>query len=313
MEIFLLIAGLVLLLFSGEFLIRSSVSFAAHLKISSLVVGLVVVSFGTSAPELFVSILASAGGHPDISLGNIVGSNISNIGIVLGITVMIAPFFVDTRSVIRNWAFMTASSLLILVFVLTGDGLGRFEGLILLTMIILFVWFSITRSRKLVRKSNDKPAEPAFPMSTTLLLLLVSSAGLAIGAEFLVKGATGIARELGISDRVISVSVIAIGTSLPELVTSVMAAIRKQKEISIGNIIGSNIFNLLAILGVSSVINPIRVTEQAKFTGDMIWMTAISVLLMLLMLPVKGSSLGRWKGLILTTFYFVYIYLLFTR
>ncbi|HUS85843.1 MAG TPA: calcium/sodium antiporter [Bacteroidales bacterium] len=307
----LLIPGLIILLFCGEYLVRSSVAFASHMRISSLVVGLVVVSFGTSAPELFVSLDAAISGHPDISLGNVIGSNISNISIVLALTVIVMPYVVNTSELFKNWAIMVGVSILLFIFLYTGHEISRLEGIALLIILVAFILLSVISSRRELRKDNAVHLQPRFSLPVSILIILVSSAGLAFGADLLVKGATAVARLWGVSERVISVSVIALGTSLPELATSAVAALRKQREISIGNIIGSNIFNILAILGITSAVRKISVSSFAKFSTDIIWMIAVSVLLFLLILPMKGSRLGRWKGFVLASVYFVYIYILF--
>ncbi len=306
-----LIAGLILLLAGGEFLVRGGVSLAGHFKISALVVGVTVVSFGTSAPELVVSLDAALSGHPDISLGNVIGSNISNIGLVLALTVIITPYFVNTRAVIRDWAVMLAVSLILIVFLFTGRQLSRPEGIIMVILLILFLYVVLKHSRKELRNGIGMPPIIRYSVLISILLILVSSLALVIGADFLVKGASEIARNLNVSERVISVSVIALGTSLPELATSAVAAARKQNEISIGNIIGSNIFNILAILGITSSIAPISIQDTGVLTFDLWYMLAISILLMLLILPVKGSKLSRWKGLILVMSYILFLFFIY--
>lgn len=306
-----LIAGLILLLAGGEFLVRGGVSLAGHFKISALVVGVTVVSFGTSAPELVVSLDAAISGHPDISLGNVIGSNISNIGLVLALTVIITPYFVNTRALVRDWAFMLAVSLILIVFLYTGRQLSRPEGIIMVILLILFIYVVLKHSRKELRKGNGMPPKIRYSVLISVLLILVSSLALIIGADFLVKGASEIARNLNVSERVISVSVIALGTSLPELATSAVAAARKQNEISIGNIIGSNIFNILAILGITSSIAPITIQDTGVLTFDLWYMLALSILLMLLILPVKGSMLSRWKGLILVMSYILFLFFIY--
>jgi cation:H+ antiporter len=308
-----LFAGLIILIVGGEFLVRGGVSLAGHLRISTLVVGVTVVSFGTSAPELVVSLDAAVSGHPDISLGNVIGSNISNISLVLAITILITPYFVYTRSVLRDWSMMIGVTILFIAFLLTGERLSRIEGLIMVILLVSFVWNSIQRSRNTIKNGNISYPVPGYSLSVAITIILVSSASLVLGADLLVKGASQIAKNFGISERVISVSVIALGTSLPELATSAMAAARKQNEISIGNIIGSNIFNLLAILGLTSSIKAIEVEDRRVITTDIWWMLAISIVLFLLILPLKGSKLTRFKGLILGLFYVCYIYMVFSR
>ncbi|MCA1756144.1 MAG: calcium/sodium antiporter [Bacteroidales bacterium] len=307
-----LLAGLIILIAGGEFLVRGAVSLAGHFRISTMVVGVTVVSFGTSAPELVVSLDAALSGHPDISLGNVIGSNISNITLVLALAVIIAPYFVATRAVLKDWLIMIGATILFMLFLITGERLVRIEGIIMVFLLVLFVWNSVQVSRKESISGNVQFPEPRYGMVTAGIIIIISSGALVAGAELLVRGASGIAESYGVSERVISVSIIALGTSLPELATSAVAAIRKQNEISLGNIIGSNIFNLLAILGITSSIATINVADRAILTSDIWWMLGVSLLLMLLILPLRGSRLTRGKGAILILVYLTYIYLVFT-
>ncbi len=306
-----LIAGLILLLAGGEFLVRGGVSLAGHFKISALVVGVTVVSFGTSAPELVVSLEAAISGHPDISLGNVIGSNISNIGLVLALTIIITPYFIKTRAVVRDWIVMLVVSIILIVFLYTGRQLSRPEGLIMIILLILFVFAVLKHSRKELRNGRGMPPTIRYSVIASIFLIIVSSLALIIGADFLVRGASEIARSFNVSERVISVSVIALGTSLPELATSVVAAARKQNEISIGNIIGSNIFNILAILGITSAIAPISIQDTGVLSFDLWYMLGISILLMLIILPLRGSYLGRWKGVILIMSYILFLFFVY--
>ena len=307
----LLISGLALLLIGGEFLVRGGVSLAGHLKISALVVGVTVVSFGTSAPELVVSLDAALSGHPDISLGNVIGSNISNIGLVLALTVLITPYFVNTRIVFRDWLVMMLISGLLILFLNTGKRLSNPEGLIMVLLLVLFVGWIIRHSRRQLRRGNGSPPQVRYSVFASIVIIILSSIALIAGADLLVRGASEIAREYGVSERVISVSVIALGTSLPELATSAMAAARNQNDISIGNIIGSNIFNILAILGITSSIKAVQVVSVEVLSFDLWYMLAISALLMLLILPLRGSRLSRWKGVVLITSYLLFIYFVY--
>lgn len=306
-----LLAGLILLLVGGEFLVRGGVSLAGHFKISAMVVGVTVVSFGTSAPELVVSLDAALSGHPDISLGNVIGSNISNIGLVLALTVIITPYFVKTKFLAKDWAVMLVVSLLLILFLNTNNSLEWYEGTIMVTILVLFVYFVLRHSRKELKKGNGKPPEIRYSMLISILLIVFSSIALVFGADFLVKGASEIARRFNVSERVISVSIIALGTSLPELATSAVAAARKQNEISIGNIIGSNIFNILAILGITATVKTIEIEDRQVLTFDLWYMLGISVLLMLLILPLKGAYLSRWKGLILALAYILFLFFVY--
>lgn len=306
-----LIAGLAILLIGGDFLVRAGVSLAGHFKVSALVVGVTVVSFGTSAPELVVSLEAAISNHPDIALGNVIGSNISNIGLVLALTVLITPYFVNTFTVVRDWLVMIFISLLLILFLNSGLLLSRMEGFVMLIILVVFVTWTIRHSRRQLRNGNGTYPETKYSVLVSILIVVVSSIALVFGAQLLVRGASEIASTFGISERVISVSVLALGTSLPELATSAVAAARKQNEISIGNIIGSNIFNILAILGITASISPIRVESREVLSFDLWYMLGISFLLMILILPLKGSILGRWKGMVLVVSYVLFIYLVY--
>jgi len=306
-----LLAGLALLLIGGEFLVRGGVSLAGHLKISTMVVGVTVVSFGTSAPELFVSINANLSGHPDLSLGNVIGSNISNIALVLALTILIAPYFVRTKEIIRDWIVMFMVSLLLVLFLSSGSALSRLEGMVMVLILVLFVFWVLRHSRKQLKDGNGNPPEIRYSVMVSVGIVILASLALVFGSDLLVRGASSIAKSFGVSERVISVSVIALGTSLPELATSAMAAARKQNEISIGNIIGSNIFNILAILGITASIKKIPVESMEILSFDIWCMLGFSALLLLLILPLKGSVLRRWKGVLLLLLYFVFLYFVY--
>lgn len=310
MDVFFLLVGLLLLIFSGDFLVRGSVSLAAHFKVSKLVIGIVIVSLGTSAPELVVSLDAALKGHPDISIGNVIGSNIANIALILGLSALVSPIKVQKKGIYFDWVVMMVASLLLLFFSLNLK-LQFFEGLLMVFLLTLYIIWSITKSRKEKLASLETPPKPQYKLWLSLLFVLVSSVGLIYGAEFLVKGASAIAIKMGVDERVISVSVIALGTSLPELATSVAAAARKEMDVFIGNIIGSNIFNIFAILGITSIITTIDINPMVlKF--DIIWMLALALLLFIFLLPLRKGVISRWKGLIFLTIYVAYIYLAFT-
>ncbi|MGF1587546.1 MAG: calcium/sodium antiporter [Bacteroidales bacterium] len=308
MDYFYLILGFTVLLISGDLLVKSGVALSTHLRISMLVIGVVFVSLGTSAPELVVSIKAALQDHPDIAIGNVVGSNISNIALVLGLTALIINIPVNKNSVRFDWPFMMLASILFYLFVLNGI-LSFFEGSVFLFLLMVFILWSVKKSRIEMSRVEHVFAKARFSVAVSVLLLLISSAGLYFGATWLVDGAEAIASRYGVSERVISVTIIAFGTSVPELATSVIAALKKQLDISIGNIIGSNIFNILGILGVTSLIKSIPVSIDMRF--DVHWMLAISVLLILFMLPYGKANLNKWKGFVLLSSYFLYIILVF--
>jgi len=305
-----LIAGLGVLLFSGHYLVKGGVQLAQYLKVSRLVIGVTVVSFGTSAPELIVSVNAALAGHPDISVGNVVGSNISNIALVLAVSAMILPIPVRSNSLKIDWPIMMIASILLYLFTINLE-LNFFEGLLFFVLLIVFITLSIIRSRRkdkalLLEEKNEK----LIPLWQALVILVLSATGLVFGANWLVEGASSIAIRMGVSERVISVSLIAFGTSVPELATSGIAALKKESDISIGNIIGSNIFNIFGVLGVTGMVTAIPVNQNLVFV-DIYWMLGISVLLFLLILPLKGGILKRWKGLLLFLVYVAYIILLY--
>ncbi len=305
-----LAAGFVILIYSGKYLVKGSISIAYRFKVSKLVIGLTVVAFGTSAPELFVSVMAAIDNHPGISVGNVIGSNIINIALVLAITAMIIPIPVRKSSIKYDWPVMMIASLLFYIFILNGY-LQFLEGLIFLILLCAYVVFSIYYSRKNYNYL-DAIEEVHFSALVSVLLIVLSSAGLALGSDLLVKNAVKIADKLHIDDRIISITVIAFGTSLPELVTSAAAAFKKEMDISIGNIIGSNIFNILCVLGITSMIKKIEIPSMTMHF-DVFWMLGIALLLFLFILPLKGGKLTRPKGLFLFMVYCIYVYLLLVK
>ncbi|MCG8578348.1 MAG: calcium/sodium antiporter [Bacteroidales bacterium] len=306
--ILFLLAGFVLLFFSGDWLVKSSVQLARHFKVSTLVIGVTVVAFGTSAPELLVSLRAVFDGAADISVGNVVGSNIANIALVLGLVSIVYPVKVKKKAVWLDWLVMMVATVGLMV---TSKDLilKSFEGMIFLTLLGLYLVWAIFSSRK-QSKAQEQIETPSMALWKALVLFAFAAAGLYFGADWLVIGAKDIAINLGVSERVIGISVVALGTSVPELATSLVAAIKKESDISIGNIIGSNIFNIWAVLGVTSVIKPVNVNASMVNT-DYWWMFAIAILLFITILPLSKGIVSRCKGVILLSVYVLYIYLLF--
>lgn len=309
MDYLFLILGFVLLIIGGEALVKGAVSLAFKLNISPLVVGMTIVSFGTSAPELLVSISAATSGHPDVSIGAVVGSNISNLGLVLGLTVIIFPIAIGRDTLRIDWPLMILASILFFVFARNGE-ISTLEGIIFLAILVSFTTWLFMNSRKQGKKVlQDVDIEIETDKKQSLILdllyLAIGFSGLAFGADWLIDAVVNIAKENGVSEKLISVSVVAFGTSLPELVTSCTAAYRKESDISIGNLIGSNVFNLLAILGVTAIVHPIQVNATIN-QFDVYVMLGISALIFPLML--FGKSLNRWKGIILILIYCMYIY-----
>lgn len=301
-----------MLVVGGEFLVRSSVALSFKLNLSKMVIGLTVVSFATSAPELLVSLQAALTGFSDISLGNVIGSNIANIGLVLGITAFISPLAIDRDFYRFNWPVMMIFSLALYYFLNTGNNLSRVEGIVLLLGIVLYLYLLIRRSRKEhieVEGIDDKLASTSNFKVT--IWLLIGAAALYGGSELLVKGAVDLAEMIGVSERVISVTIIAVGTSVPELAASVIAALRKEKAISLGNLIGSNIFNIASVLGLTALIKPINVQSAEILNNDIFWMIGFALIIIPLAFLPRRFILGRYKGFLLFAGYAVFIALAF--
>jgi cation:H+ antiporter len=301
--------GFVLLFLCGNWLVKGGVELSRHFRVSPLVAGLTIVAFGTSAPELFVSVKAVFTNAPDISIGNVVGSNIANIALILGSVAMVFPIHVKRPSLLFDWVFMMISFLLLFLF-LKNDVLQFAEGLVLFFLIIAYIIWSIFSSRiKSIRNEEVYPP-PSMKMLPSIGLVLLAVAGLYFGAERLVKGASDLAIGWGVSERVVGISVVAFGTSVPEFATSLAASFKKEMDISIGNIIGSNIFNVFSILGITAILKPLHVSPSV-ISFDMIWMVAVAVLLILFLIPLRKGVLSRWKGAVLFVVYIVYIWSLF--
>tara|TARA_B100000965_G_C19576630_1_gene751604 strand:+ start:787 stop:1734 length:948 start_codon:yes stop_codon:yes gene_type:complete len=303
-----LIGGLLALVLGGEFLVRGAVSIALRIKLSPLVVGMTIVSFGTSAPELLVSLEAVLSGHPDVSVGAVVGSNISNLALVLGITVLIFPIMVNRDSIRFDWPLMFLATILFWLFAMNGV-LDSWEGILMLFILISYSTWLIVKSRKEGKIIQQEEEVAEISKGRTIFIdvfyLVLGFAGLYFGAEWLLHAVVTLANEFGVSEKLISVSIVAFGTSLPELVTSAVAAYRKHTDISMGNLIGSNVFNILAILGITSLVVPIQISSEINQL-DMYFLLAISILILPIMLFRR--RIGLWKGLLLISFYGIYIY-----
>jgi cation:H+ antiporter len=311
MNYILLVAGFIFLLYGGKLLVKSGVALAERFRISPLVVGLTVVSFGTSAPELFVSVMAGIQGHPDVAIGNVIGSNIANITLVLALTAIVIPIPVRSSSVKIDAPFMILVSFLLWLFVFNLH-LSRLEGMLFLLLIAIYgtAIFHWSRKKNSARSNQEQGVQ--LSVGKVILLFVLAVLGLVAGSELLVRSASSIALELGLGERVIAVTMVAFGTSLPELVTSLVAAFKKEMDISIGNIIGSNIFNILVVLGIASVVNPLEI-DKGFLHQDIFWMLGTSTALFFFILPFKGGKLTRWKGVVLFCTYCIYVYILYFR
>jgi len=293
MTYILFVIGLVALFFGGEFLVRGASAVARHFRLSPMVIGLTIVGFGTSAPELLVSVQAAWDGQPGIAIGNVLGSNIANILLILGLSAAIAPLVIHASKLWRDFGVMIGATALIW-WMLADGTITRLDGVILVAGILAYLAMSLMSGK--VEEPDDEPMmEQWKAWGFTLLGLVV----LVIGARLLVDSATQIAQAYGISEAVIGLTIVAVGTSLPELATSIVAVIRKQTDIAIGNVVGSNIFNLLSILGITALITPIP--AEARFAAiDMWWVMGASLAVVVLSVVLKGIPRLAGIGLLAT-------------
>jgi len=312
MSLLWIVLGLVLLVVGGEFLVRSSVSLSLKFNISKLVIGMTVVSFATSAPELLVSLQAALDGSPDIALGNVIGSNIANIGLVLGITAIISPLTMSRDFYRLNWPMMMILSVALYFLLKSGQVLDFKEGLALFISLIIFLIILIRQSKGTPVESIGEIVDDSLKKISNfkiIIWLLIGGAALYFGSSWLVFGAKEIALSYGVSERVISITMVAVGTSIPELAASVIAAIKQEKAISLGNLIGSNIFNISSVLGITAMIHPIALVNTKLLTNDIFWMIGFAAILIPFMLLPKRFEIGRLKGFFILAAYTVFIYL----
>ncbi|MDN6280179.1 MAG: calcium/sodium antiporter [Psychroflexus sp.] len=313
MDILLVFLGFTALVVGGEFLVRSSVALSFKLNISKMIIALTVVSFSTSAPELIVSMQAALNGYSDIALGSVVGSNIANIGLVLGVTAIISSISINRDFYFLNWPIMLLFSGLFYYFLYTGHVINSLEGLILLAALFtyLFILIRKVRGQKSIETEEVSNSLKGVTTFKIVVWFLIGGLGLYFGSEWLVDGAVSIAEDFGVSERVISVTMVAIGTSVPELAASLIAAFKGEKAISLGNLIGSNIFNIGSVIGITALIQPIKMQSIEVLTHDMLWMIAFALLILVLALLPKRHSIGRYKGFLILIPYIVFIVLSF--
>ena len=307
MNFLLIIGGLVLLILGGNWLLKSAVALSLKLEIPKIVIGMTVVSFATSAPELIVSINAALSGSSDLALGNVIGSNIANLGLVLGITLLLGTMHVQKSFYKVDWPVMMIASVM-LYFFLSGDNvIERYEGIILFSFLVIFLIYLLRFQKTAVIDEMPEDDEP-LPLFKIIVFFVIGGLGLWGGSELLINGATSLALEFGVSERIIGVTVVSIGTSVPELAASIIAVLKKEKAISLGNLIGSNVFNILAVLGITSIITPVAVNDQGLLTNDIFWMLAISFAVLPLVFIPKGYRLNWKDGILLLIAYVVFIY-----
>jgi cation:H+ antiporter len=308
LSILLLILGFVLLIAGAELLVRGASSFARRLNVPDIVIGLTIVAFGTSTPELVVNVMSAVRGAADISFGNIIGSNVFNILFILGVSALVFPLDVKKATTWREIPFALLTSFILLVLVndawfIRGAAniLTAGDGLILLGFFAIFLVYTHNLSKQ---GAEEEGTSQIYPMLTSILFILLGLGGLIFGGNIVVKNAVILARLAGISEAVIGLTIVAVGTSLPELATSVVAAIRKKPDIAVGNIVGSNIFNLLFIMGITSLIRPIH--YSLYFNPGQYVMIGATFLLFLMMFNPKQHRLDRWEGAVLLLGFIAY-------
>ncbi|MEY2970158.1 MAG: hypothetical protein RLZZ599_531 [Bacteroidota bacterium] len=305
-----LILGFALLLLGGEFLVKGSVGLALRFQVSKVVIGLTLVAFATSAPELIVSVVAALQNKSDIALGNVIGSNIANIGLILGLTALIFKMSAVRLTYQKDWIFLLVANALLGVFLYIGE-INLFSGLLFVAMLIGYNVIKIRGARKNRQSHVGEDIDAvAMPMWQGALYLIAGAIALRLGALWFVSGIADAASVLGLSERFVSVTLVAFGTSVPELAASMAAARKGESDIAIGNIIGSNIFNILSVLGFTAIIHPIKLNDPALFNYDFWVSVLLSILLIPLMMVFTKDRLDRFEGVLLLLVYIAFIYTL---
>jgi len=299
--------GVILLSQGGDLLTKSAVDISFKLSIPKIIIGMTVVSFATSAPELIVSLNATLDGLPNFAIGNVLGSNIANIGLVLGIITIIYPISLKQRFYNTDFPLLIISTVLFYYVIYTENQISRVEGIILviaITIILFYLFFFQKNDQSDFSEELDKDKISIFK---SFLYILFSGSLLWLGSETLIKSSISVANKLEISERIISITMVAIGTSVPELAASIVASLKKQNDLSIGNLIGSNIFNLLVVIGITSSIIPINGIDKSIINNDMLWVVLFSVIIFPLAYLGKRNVLTRKKGIILLALYLIFI------
>ena len=299
--------GIILLSHGGDVLTKSSVDLSLKFSVPKIIIGMTVVSFATSAPELIVSLNATLNGFSNFAIGNVIGSNIANIGLVLGIITIIYPITLQQRFYSSDFPILMLSTFLFYILLITGSKISRAEGIILLVSISLILIYLFLYQKKSISEFSDVGDTSKISIPKSIIYVLFSGLLLWLGSETLIKSAISVANKYEISQRVISVTMVAIGTSIPELAASVVASIKKQNDLSIGNLIGSNIFNLLVVIGITSTVLPIEQIDSKIIFNDMLWVILFSAIILPLAYLKRRNILTRKKGIILLTLYLIFI------
>jgi len=307
MNLLFVVIGLTLLILGGNWLLKSAVGFSLRLNIPKIVIGMTVVSFATSAPELIVSVKSALEGHADIAFGNVIGSNIANLGLVLAVTILISTISVEKSFYKTDWPVMMISSAMLYGFIVFDGELQRYEGIVLFSFLLIFLIYLLRFQKRAVVDEMPEDDEE-LPLYKDVLYLAIGGVALWGGSELLINGAIGMAEKFNIDESIIALTVVSIGTSIPELAASIIAVLKKEKAISLGNLIGSNVFNILAVLGITSMITPIKIVDQDLLSNDIFWMLGISLLILPLNFAPVKMKLSWKEGLILITLYIAFIY-----
>ncbi|MGB0477315.1 MAG: calcium/sodium antiporter [Flavobacteriaceae bacterium] len=303
-EVFKIIGGLIGLIVGGEWLLRAAVGTSNRFAIPKFIIGMTIVSFATSLPELIVSIRSALEGYPDLALGNVVGSNIANLGLVLGVVLLFTRIEVSKSFYQSDWPMMFIASILLWVFIQNGT-ITAIEGLALVILLVLMLVYLLRLKDKSDFVADDLDTLLSWPKIG--LFIVFGSVFLAFGSELLVNGAVQVASQLGVSERIIAITVVSVGTSVPELAASLVAIAKKENAISIGNLLGSNLFNILAVLGITSLIHPLTVVDNTLLDFDIYVMIGIAALLIPLVFLPKRMEMYWRDGLVLLAVYVLFI------
>ena len=299
--------GIILLSHGGDLLTKSSVDISLKFSVPKIIIGMTIVSFATSAPELIVSLNATLDGFSNFAIGNVLGSNIANIGLVLGIITIIYPISLKQRFYTSDFPLLLISTCIFYFIIFTGNQISRPEGFVLIFSITAILIYLFIYQKKSISEFSDNFDRSKISISKSFLHIILSGFLLWLGSETLIKSAISVATQFEISQRVISITMVAIGTSIPELAASVVASLKKQNDLSIGNLIGSNIFNLLVVIGITSSISPMYGIENSTIYNDMLWVVLFSVIILPLALVGRKSVLTRIKGIMLLALYLIFI------
>ena len=300
----LLIFGLTVLIIWGNLLLKAAVSISLRFGIPKLLIGMTVVSLATSAPELIVSIKSALKGSPDLAISNVLGSNIANLGLVLGITILFSPISISKSVYRKEWPIMMFSAIYFLIVIVDGT-ISKIEGGILVCFLVMTISALIKLRDKSEVELENSNEDSLFK---SLFILFFGGLFLYYGSEWFIDGAIMLANSFGISERIIGITVVSVGTSIPELVTSLVAVFNKEKSISLGNLLGSNIFNVFAVLGITSLVTPLTVLDQSIINYDIYVMLFFAAIILPLIFFPKKLVLGRKEGIIILLFYTLYVY-----